>query len=107
MGRSQPRPSVDGGPETTCFRILKYAIRPVTANPNECVALLLYVRIFKLTRRTSKLRRIPLSAFIVEDMMEFVQAHASYRFIIRDEEEEKPRILVCQMSVRLSINRLI
>jgi len=27
-------------------------------------------------------------------MMEFVQAHASYRFVIRDEEEEKPRILV-------------
>jgi len=26
--------------------------------------------------------------------MEFVQAHASYRFVIRDEEDEKPRILV-------------
>jgi len=38
--------------------------------------------------------RIPLSAFIVEDMAEFVQAHASYRFIISDEEDERPRILV-------------
>ena len=38
--------------------------------------------------------KIPLSAFIVEDMAEFVQAHASYRFVIQDEEEEKPRILV-------------
>lgn len=26
--------------------------------------------------------------------MEFVQAHASYRFVVQDEEEEKPRILV-------------
>jgi hypothetical protein len=39
--------------------------------------------------------KIPLSAFVVEDMMEFVQAHASYRFVIRDEEEERPRMLVC------------
>jgi hypothetical protein len=38
--------------------------------------------------------KIPLSAFIVEDMAEFVQAHASYRFVIQDEEEERPRILV-------------
>lgn len=38
--------------------------------------------------------RVPLSAFIVEDMTEFVQAHATYRFIILDEEEERPRLLV-------------
>ena len=38
--------------------------------------------------------KIPLSAFIVEDMKEFVQAHATYRFVIKDEEEEKPRILI-------------
>lgn len=38
--------------------------------------------------------QIPLSAFVVEDMTEFVQAHASYRFVIRDEEQDKPRILV-------------
>jgi ubiquitin-protein ligase E3 D len=31
----------------------------------------------------------------VEDMMEFVQAHATYRFVILDEEDELPRILVC------------
>lgn len=41
-----------------------------------------------------RLFRIPLSAFIVEDMTEFVEAHASYRFVLQDEEEEKPRILV-------------
>lgn len=28
-------------------------------------------------------------------MMEFVQAHATYRFVIIDEEDELPRILVC------------
>jgi hypothetical protein len=36
-----------------------------------------------------------LSAFIVEDMLEFVHAHATYRFVIFDEEDERPRILVC------------
>lgn len=39
--------------------------------------------------------RVPLSAFIVEDMNEYVHAHATYRFIIMDEEQERPRILVC------------
>lgn len=39
-------------------------------------------------------RKIPLSSFIVEDMNEFVQAHATYRFVIVDEEEDRPRILV-------------
>ncbi|KAG9221776.1 hypothetical protein CCMSSC00406_0006719 [Pleurotus cornucopiae] len=56
------------------YRLLKYAIRPVS--------------------QTAEPLRIPLSAFIVEDMNEFVQAHATHRFIILDEEEEKPRILV-------------
>lgn len=38
--------------------------------------------------------RIPLSAFIVEDMQEYVHAHATYRFVLYDEDEELPRILV-------------
>jgi hypothetical protein len=38
--------------------------------------------------------RIPLSAFIVEDMTELARAHAIYRFVVLDEEEERPRILV-------------
>lgn len=48
-----------------------------------------------------------MSAFVVEDMAEFVQAHASYRFVIRDEEQEKPRILVGfrLMFSRFSVNR--
>lgn len=86
VGRSQPRPSVDGESDTTCFRILKYAIRPMTSNPND------------------KLQRIPLSAFVVEDMMEFVQAHASYRFVIRDEEQEKPRILIWLFKPRMRLS---
>jgi hypothetical protein len=85
VGRSQTKEG-DDGLTTTCFKILKYAIRPVTSNPSESL-------------------NIPLSAFIVEDMMEYVQAHASYRFVIRDEEEEKPRILVrlvlCLISSRI------
>jgi len=39
--------------------------------------------------------KIPLSAFILQDMDELVQAHATYRFVLLDEEEEKPRMLVC------------
>lgn len=38
--------------------------------------------------------RLPLSAFIAEDMNEFVHAHATYRFVIFDDEEERPRLLV-------------
>ena len=37
---------------------------------------------------------MPLSAFIAEDMNEYVRAHATYRFVILDDEEERPRILV-------------
>ncbi|KAJ7104491.1 HECT-like ubiquitin-conjugating enzyme-binding-domain-containing protein [Mycena belliarum] len=73
VGRCQehhPGPDVT----STVFRMLKYAIRPVSSSPEPS--------------------RLPLSAFIVEDMSEFVEAHASYRFIILDEEDERARILV-------------
>ena len=49
----------------------------------------------------SRPSRVPLSAFIAEDMNEFVYAHATYRFVIFDEEEERPRILVCFPPTRL------
>ncbi|KAJ7659973.1 HECT-like ubiquitin-conjugating enzyme-binding-domain-containing protein [Mycena olivaceomarginata] len=52
----------------------RYAIRPVSS--------------------ATEPSKLPLSAFIVEDMTEFVDAHVSYRFIILDEEEERARILV-------------
>ena len=32
-------------------------------------------------------------------MLELVRAHATYRFVILDEEEEKPRALVCILSI--------
>ncbi|THV01863.1 hypothetical protein K435DRAFT_817938 [Dendrothele bispora CBS 962.96] len=72
LGRCQDHETKDQ--KITAYRILKYAVRPVspTAEPS----------------------KIPLSAFIVEDMTEFVQAHASYRFVISDEEDERPRILI-------------
>ena len=39
-----------------------------------------------------------MSAYVVEDMIELSQAHATYRFIVCDEEEEKPRLLVSHFS---------
>ena len=35
-----------------------------------------------------------MSAFVLHDMLEHVQAHATYRFVLSDEEDEKPRLLV-------------
>jgi len=73
VGRTQKQPS-PGGEGVMCYRLAKYAIKPVSP--------------------TAEPLRIPLSSFIVEDMMEYVQAHATYRFILHDDEEERPRILV-------------
>lgn len=56
------------------------------------------IRFFVISQTEQPIRfrplKFPLSAFVVQDMMEFVQAHASYRFVISDEEQEKHRILV-------------
>lgn len=57
-----------------CYRLVKYAIKPVSP--------------------TAEPLRIPLSSFVVEDMMEYVHAHATYKFILHDDEEERPRILI-------------
>ncbi|KAI0716976.1 HECT-like ubiquitin-conjugating enzyme-binding-domain-containing protein [Earliella scabrosa] len=73
IGRCQERPTSDAqGPMV--YRLAKYAVRPMSGS--------------------SEPSRLPLSAFIAEDMNEFVHAHATYRFVIFDEEEERPRILV-------------
>ncbi|KAF7325950.1 hypothetical protein MKEN_00445900 [Mycena kentingensis (nom. inval.)] len=74
IGRCQEHAPQSGGQGQNVYRMLKYAIRPVSS--------------------TTEPAKLPLSAFIVEDMSEFVEAHASYRFIILDEEEEHARILV-------------
>ncbi|KAF9482313.1 hypothetical protein BDN70DRAFT_875232 [Pholiota conissans] len=81
VGRCKERETEQGN--TIVHRILKYAVRPIslTADPV----------------------RIPLSAFIVEDMMEYVEAHASYRFVIQDEEEENPRILIWLFKPRIRL----
>ncbi|PPQ72374.1 hypothetical protein CVT24_002074 [Panaeolus cyanescens] len=81
IGRRREKTDSDG--QRTTYRILKYAVRPVSLK-NEPL-------------------KVPLTAFIVEDMNEFVQAHASYRFVIRDEEDEKPRILIWLFKPRIRI----
>lgn len=73
VGRCQEHSSGDN-PSSIVYRLLKYAIRPVSP--------------------TAEPKKVPLSAFIVEDMKEFMDAHASYRFVIQDEESERPRILI-------------
>lgn len=40
-------------------------------------------------------------------MLEIVHAHASYRFVIRDEEAEEIRILVSSKYRRLPLNELM
>ncbi|KAJ7204759.1 HECT-like ubiquitin-conjugating enzyme-binding-domain-containing protein [Mycena pura] len=74
VGRCQEHKAESGNDTQNVFRMLKYAIRPVSSSTDPA--------------------KLPLSAFIVEDMNEFVEAHASYRFVILDEEEERARILI-------------
>ncbi|VDC02706.1 unnamed protein product [Peniophora sp. CBMAI 1063] len=71
-GRCQDVDSEDG-PQTV-FRFAKYAIRPMTASADP--------------------PRIPLSAFVLADMDEHAAAHATYRFVVLDEEEARPRLLL-------------
>ncbi|KAH9060582.1 HECT-like ubiquitin-conjugating enzyme-binding-domain-containing protein [Lactarius vividus] len=91
-GRYQDRVT-ESGETTTVYRFVKYAIRPVSPSAAPC--------------------RIPLSAYIVEDMTELVRAHATYRFVVLDEEEERPRILIwlfkpsMRLSYRASKNYLL
>jgi len=83
IGRCQERQSTNQS-GANVYRLLKYAIRPVSP--------------------TTEPLKVPLSAFIVEDMIEFVQAHATYRFVIFDEEDERPRLLIWlfRQSIRLA-----
>ena len=91
VGRCQAYDSTEGS-SSTVYRFPKYTIRPVSLTA-ECVHrgqrtfLFTYICLYRPVR-------IPLSAFILEDMHELVRAHATYRFVILDEEEERPRLLV-------------
>ncbi|CAL1699135.1 unnamed protein product [Somion occarium] len=73
VGRCQEHRPRDGE-ASMVYRLAKYAFRPISPS--------------------SEPSKLPLSAFIFEDMNEFVQAHATYRFVIVDEEDDRPRILV-------------
>ncbi|KAF8636931.1 hypothetical protein AX17_003182 [Amanita inopinata Kibby_2008] len=86
LGRCQDLRQENTDVPTAVYRILKYAIRPISS--------------------TSEPARIPLSAYVVEDMIEFVQAHATHRFVVLDEEEERPRIIMWlfKPSIRLAYN---
>jgi len=57
-----------------CYRFAKYSIRPVSP--------------------TSEHVRLSLPAFFVEDMHCIAQMHANWRFVIYDDEEDKPRFLI-------------
>ncbi|THH28586.1 hypothetical protein EUX98_g5594 [Antrodiella citrinella] len=73
VGRCQEHAD-DAYKSTRVYRLIKYAFRSVSP--------------------TIEPVRLPLSAFIAQDMIEFVQAHATYRFLMIDEEEDRPRILI-------------
>lgn len=87
-----------------CYRLAKYAIKPVSPTAEYVlVSAWRYTSQVIVTNSvigtTCRPLRIPLSSFIVEDMMEYVQAHATYRFILHDDEEERPRLLVRRCSL--------
>jgi hypothetical protein len=53
--------------------------------------------------------RFPLSVFVVSDMLELAQAHASYRFSIADESTSQIKLLIWLFnpSVRISYRRIM
>jgi hypothetical protein len=38
--------------------------------------------------------RYPLPVFVVSDMLELAQAHASYRFVVLNENTDEPKLAV-------------
>ncbi|KIJ61613.1 hypothetical protein HYDPIDRAFT_137583 [Hydnomerulius pinastri MD-312] len=77
----------DDGLTARMYRLFKYAIRPICA--------------------TSEFPKIPMSAFVLQDMLEHVQAHATYRFVLSDEEEEKPRLLIWLFKPKIRISYML
>jgi hypothetical protein len=69
------------------YRLFKYAVRPIS--------------------QTAEHPRFPMSAFIMQDMLEHVSAHATYRFVISDEEEERPRILVWLFKPKIRVSYML
>ncbi|KAG2343041.1 hypothetical protein BDR05DRAFT_1024495 [Suillus weaverae] len=86
IGRRHERHSPDGT-ASVMYRLFKYAVRPVS--------------------QIVELPRFPMSAFIMQDMLEHVSAHATYRFVISDEEEERPRILVWLFKPKIRVSYML
>ncbi|KAG2109926.1 HECT-like ubiquitin-conjugating enzyme-binding-domain-containing protein [Suillus discolor] len=86
IGRRHERHDPDGT-ASGMYRLFKYAVRPVS--------------------QTAEIPRFPMSAFIMQDMLEHVSAHATYRFVISDEEEERPRILVWLFKPRIRVSYML
>ncbi|KAF9233430.1 HECT-like ubiquitin-conjugating enzyme-binding-domain-containing protein [Melanogaster broomeanus] len=57
--------------------------------------------------RLFKVPKIPMSAFVLQDMIEHVQSHATYRFVLSDEEEEKPRLLIWLFKPKIRISYML
>lgn len=86
IGRRHERHGPDGT-ASAMYRLFKYAVRPVS--------------------QIVDLPRFPMSAFIMQDMLEHVSAHATYRFVISDEEEERPRILVWLFKPKIRVSYML
>ncbi|KAH0826560.1 HECT-like ubiquitin-conjugating enzyme-binding-domain-containing protein [Lanmaoa asiatica] len=86
LGRQHDRVHEDSS-VSRMYRLLKYAIRPISA--------------------TSQIPKIPMSAFVLHDMLEHVQAHATYRFVLSDEEDERPRLLIWLFKPRIRISYML
>jgi len=87
-----------GGENETCtYRLLKHALKPMRDGTEWAAFLPTSEKLININFYP-RLAKTPLSAYIVRDMMEYVAAHATYRFVIRDEEEDKVRMLVCAFS---------
>ncbi|KAG8741948.1 hypothetical protein FRC10_002260 [Ceratobasidium sp. 414] len=67
--------------EGTMYRFRKYTVRPVVAS--------------------QRFPRIPFTAYVAADMIDLAQAHASYRFVVQDEENGITRILLLVFQIWL------
>jgi len=74
IGKCKEQPETSEAPECKYYRFAKYAIRPVSPSATPL--------------------RLSLPAFFVEDMHCIAQMHANWRFVIYDEEQDKPRFLI-------------
>ena len=86
-----------GYSSTVVYRFAKYALRPVGSSAEYVKVLIILgfaLTLIYLLLCVNRPTRVPFSAFVLEDMIELMRAHASYRFVVMDEEEEKPRLLV-------------